>query len=86
MKSTFLQPPIDIRLVCNRLEIGFWHLAIDLLSDSKLLQKLITGTSSLTLHLAQYLQALDRHRAVRWAAIGLSIGFFTAIVSTMLSY
>jgi hypothetical protein len=86
MKSTFLQSPIDIRLISNRLEIGFYRLVIDLLSDSKLLQKLITGACSLTWQLAPYLRALDRHRAARWAAAGLSIGFFTALISAVLNH
>lgn len=86
MKSTFLQPPLDIRLACTRFEIGFWHLAIDLLSDSRLLQRLVASLGKITLQMMPYLQEMDRHRAARWAAAGLGIGFFSAILGAILNW
>lgn len=86
MKTNFLQTPLEIQLICNRLEIGFWRYTIDLMSDSKLLQKLVTGVCDLTCQVRQSLWYLERNRAVRWAAAGLCIGFFTAIVTVMLKH
>lgn len=86
MKTTFLQTPLEIQLVCNRLEIGFWRLTIDLMSDSKLLQKLVTGICELTWQVSQSVRTLERNRAVRWATAGLCIGFFTAIVSIIFNH
>jgi hypothetical protein len=86
MRTTFLIHPVDIHLVCYRLEIGFWRMTIDLLSDSRLLQKLVARCGRLTWQLGPLLHALDRRRAVRWAAAGLGLGFFTALVSVLLNH
>jgi hypothetical protein len=86
MKTTFLHAPIDFRQVSARIEIGILRLAIDLLSDSTLLQKLVSSASRMTWQAVNFFRSPDAPRAARWAAAGLSIGFFTALLSALLSH
>ena len=84
MKTSFLHASIDIRLVSYRLEIGFWRLAIDLLTDSKVLQRLIRGASQLHWKVVDAMQTLELNKVALWAATWLVIGFFVAILGAYL--
>jgi hypothetical protein len=84
MKTAFLYTPIDFRLVSRRVQLGFWRLAIDLLSDSRLLQQLIGAAYRSSRQAGRLFQRMDGPRAACWAAAGLCLGFFTALLGALL--
>lgn len=67
-----------------RLEISFWQIVIQLLSESHAIQRIIAwacnrglpGTLRIT-------HRLDSERLLRWAAVGLLLGFLTGLLSTL---
>ena len=72
---------MSIRQLSSRIELTFWQVAINLLSESRSLQRLVRWFYlNLEPRLAQYTKRLERRRIYRWSAAGLGLGFFTGIL------
>lgn len=75
---------MSLRQLSSRIELSFWHIVIGLLSESQSLQRLIrwfyldflpATTNSF--------QRFDSQRVIRWAALGLGLGF---VVGFLISF
>lgn len=76
---------MSLRHLSSRIELGFWQIAIGLLSESTSLQRLIRwfyldfrpGTGEIV-------SRFERQRVLRWSAVGLGagllFGFIVAII------
>ena len=68
-----------------RLEVSFWQLVIQLLSESRTVQTLIAwiyhhGLPATT----RLIHSLEVERVLRWAVVGLAIGFLTGLLSILI--
>ena len=75
---------MSLKQISTRMEISFWQLVIQLLSESHTIQRIISwiyhrGLPSTT----KFIQGLDFDRVLRWAAVGLALGFMTGLLSTL---
>jgi hypothetical protein len=67
---------MSLRQLSSRIELSFWHIVIGLLSESHSLQRLIRWFYLDFLPATTYIyQQFDSQRVIRWAAIGLGLGF-----------
>jgi hypothetical protein len=68
-----------------RVEVGFWQLVIQLLSESHTLQGIITWIYHRGLPASELLaNNLEVERALRWALVGLALGFLTGLLSVLI--
>ena len=68
-----------------RLEVSFWQLVIQLLSESRPVQALIAwiyynGLPATT----RLIHNFEVERALRWAIVGLVIGFLTGLLTALI--
>ena len=67
---------MSLRQLSSRIELSFWHIVIGLLSESHSLQRLIRWFYLDFLPATtNFFQQFDSQRFIRWAAIGLGLGF-----------
>ncbi len=75
---------MSLRQLSSRIELSFWHIVIGLLSESQSLQRLIrwfyldflpATTNSF--------QRFDSQRVIRWAALGLGLGFVVGFLISL---
>jgi hypothetical protein len=68
-----------------RLEISFWQIVIQLLSESHTVQRVIAWVCNLGIPgTTRFFHCLDSERMLRWAAVGLLIGFLAGLLSTLI--
>ena len=76
---------MTIRQLSTRLEISFWQLVIQLLSESRTVQRMIAWVyhrgSPAT---ARFINSLNAERALQWAAIGLALGFLAGLLAALI--
>jgi hypothetical protein len=79
-----LESIMSLRQLSSRIELSFWHIVIGLLSESQSLQRLIrwfyldflpATTNSF--------QRFDSQRVIRWAALGLGLGFVVGFLISL---
>lgn len=72
---------MSLRQLSTRIELSFWQIVISLLSESRPLQRLVRWIY-LDFHpkLVTFLQHFEKHRAIRWAAVGLGLGLLTGFL------
>jgi hypothetical protein len=76
---------MGLRQLPSRIELTFWQIVINLLSQSKLLQRLIRWFYlELMPHSKLFIQQIDLKRFVRWSATGLGLGIITGLVISIL--
>jgi uncharacterized paraquat-inducible protein A len=80
-----LEPLMSLKQLSIRLEVSFWQLVIQLLSESRAVQAIITwiyhhGVPATT----GFFHNLEVERALRWAAVGLALGFLTGLLSVLI--
>ena len=68
-----------------RLEVSFWQLVIQLLTESRTVQAIIAwiyihGAPAIT----RLIQSLEVERVLRWAVVGLALGFLTGLLSILI--
>jgi hypothetical protein len=72
---------MSIRQIPSKIELGFWQIAITLLSESRPVQQLVcwfyleVGPKS-----SQYIKRLDRPQLLRWSAAGLGMGLLVGFL------
>jgi hypothetical protein len=67
---------MSLRQLSSRIELSFWHIVIGLLSESHSLQRLIRWFYLDFLPATtNFFQRFDSQRVIRWAAVGLGLGF-----------
>ena len=67
---------MSLRQLSTRIELSFWQIAINLLSQSSMLQRLIRWFYLTLLPFsAEFSKRFERRRVYRWAAAGLGLGF-----------
>jgi hypothetical protein len=73
---------MSIRQFSSRLELGFWQIVINLLSDSSIIQNLVRyGYLQVLPSTREFFKKFERQLVFRWAAAGLGIGFVIGILS-----
>ena len=80
-----LEPLMSLKQLSIRLEVSFWQLVIQLLSESRVVQAMITwiyhhGVPDTT----RFIQSIEIERALRWVAVGLALGFLTGLLSVLI--
>lgn len=75
---------MSFKQISTRLEISFWQLVIQLLSESDTIQEIIAwiyhrGSPGIN----RFVHKLDYEKALRWAAYGLTLGFLIGLLSTL---
>ena len=72
---------MSLRQLSTRIEVSFWQIIIILLSESRLLQRLVKWVYLEFLPtLITFLQHFNQHRVIRWAAAGLGLGLMTGFL------
>jgi hypothetical protein len=72
---------MSIRHISSKIELGFWQIAISLLSDSRYVQQLVcwfyleVGPVS-----RQFVNQLERRQLLRWSAAGLGLGLLAGFL------
>jgi hypothetical protein len=67
-----------------RLEISFWQFVIQILSQSHTVQGIIAWIYNRGLpRTLRFVHSINADRLLRWAAVGLLLGFLTGILSTL---
>jgi len=78
--------PLALKRMTIRLQLGFWLLVIDLLSDSSWVQDLVAWSyHDLPAMLGRLHRSLDPGLALRWAGFGLALGFAIGLLSSWLA-
>ena len=76
---------MSLRHFSTRLEISFWQLIIQILSESRAVQRLIAWSYRCgTPAIARFLHGLDAEQLLQWAAIGLALGFLAGLLSGLI--
>jgi hypothetical protein len=76
---------MNLRHIPSRIELGFWQVTINLLSESILLQKLIRWFYlEFRPQFATVVRRFERQRLVRWAAAGLGMGLLFGFIAVLL--
>ena len=66
---------MSLRQLSTKIELGFWQIAISLLSESKSIQRLVRWFYlDLRPKSSQLFNQLERHKVIRWSAAGLGMG------------
>lgn len=66
---------MSLRQLPTKIELGFWQIAISLLSESKSIQRLVRWFYlDLRPKSSQLFNQLERHKVIRWSAAGLGMG------------
>ncbi len=72
---------MSLRQLSTRIEVSFWQIIISLLSESRLLQRLVKWVYLEFLPtLISFLQHFNQQRVIRWAAAGLGLGLMTGFL------
>jgi hypothetical protein len=72
---------MSLRQLSTRIEVSFWQIIISLLSESRLLQRLVKWVYLEFLPtLIAFLQHFNQQRVIRWAAAGLGLGLMTGFL------
>ena len=72
---------MSLRQLSTRIEVSFWQIVIILLSESRLLQRLVRWVYLDFLPLlVAFLQHFEQQRVIRWAAAGLGLGLMTGFL------
>jgi len=72
---------MSIRQLPSRIELGFWQIAISLLSESSSLQRLVRWFYlEFRPWSGEIISRLERQRVIRWSAAGLGMGLFLGIL------
>ena len=67
---------MSLRQLTSRIELSFWQIVIGLLSESHSLQRLIRWFYlDFVPARADFFPQFARQRVIRWAAVGLGLGF-----------
>jgi hypothetical protein len=79
-----LEKLMSFKQISTRLEISFWQLVIQLLSESYTIQEIIAwvyhrGSPGM----ARFVHRFDVEKALRWAAYGLALGFLIGFLSAL---
>lgn len=76
---------MSLKQISIRLEVSFWQLVIQLLSESRIVQALIAwiyhNGLPATIRLTHNLEG---ERAIRWAIGGLAIGLLAGLLSVLI--
>lgn len=76
---------MSLRHFSTRLEISFWQLVVQILSESRSVQRLLAWSYHFgSPAIARLLHSIDYERALQWAAIGLALGFLAGLLSALL--
>lgn len=68
-----------------RVEVSFWQLVIQLLSESRTVQAIITWIYHRGLPATNLLtNNLEVERALQWAVVGLALGFLAGLLSVFI--
>ena len=66
---------MSLRHLPSKIELGFWQIAISLLSESKSIQRLVRWFYlDLRPKSSQLFNQLERQKVIRWSAAGLGMG------------
>lgn len=72
---------MSLRHLPSRIELGFWQIAISLLSESTSLQRLIRWFYlDFWPKAGQVLNRFERQRVMRWSAAGLGTGLLLGLL------
>jgi len=75
---------MSLRQLSSRIELSFWQIVIGLLSESHSLQRLIRWFYlDFVPATADFFQYLDRQHVIRWAAVGLGLGFIVGFLISL---
>lgn len=72
---------MSIRQIPSKIELGFWQIAISLLSESRPVQQMVcwfyldVGPKS-----RQFINRLERPQLLRWSAAGLGTGLLVGFL------
>jgi hypothetical protein len=72
---------MSIRHLSSKIELGFWQIAISLLSDSRPVQQLVCWFYlDVRPKSSQFIKRLERRQLLRWSAAGLGIGLLAGFL------
>ena len=72
---------MSIRQLSSRIELSFWQIVIELLSESPKFQRLVKWSYlGLFPAAANLLNNMSRRRAIQWAAGGLGAGLMIGLI------
>jgi hypothetical protein len=75
---------MSLRQLSSRIELSFWQIVIDLLSESHSLQRLIRWFYlDFVPATANFFHQFDRQRVIRWAAFGIGLGFVVGFLISL---
>lgn len=75
---------MSLRHLSSRIELSFWQIVIGLLSESHSLQRLIRWFYlDFVPATADFFQQYDRQCVIRWAAVGLGLGFVVGFLISL---
>jgi hypothetical protein len=75
---------MSLRQLSSRIELSFWQIVIDLLSESHSLQRLIRWFYlDFVPATADFFHQFDRQRVIRWSAFGIGLGFVVGFLISL---
>lgn len=75
---------MSFKQLAVRLEISFWQIVIQLLSESEFIQFAVGYVAELWPRAQHYWQRLDRERLLRWASVGFAGGFLIGLAMILI--
>lgn len=76
---------MSLRQLPSRIELTFWQIVINLLSQSRMLQRFIPWVYlKVRPHVMTVRTGINLRRFVRWSATGLGLGLITGLVISIL--
>lgn len=71
---------MSLRQISTRLELSFWQIIICLLSESRMVQRLIRWVYTDFYPQTDHYQWIDLKKIILWAALGLGLGLLCGFV------